>query len=682
MEKDEPAIVVPFLITNDNIEYPILVYNVIEELIKPMDKSGKQSVHLTAAAHASFQDFSEEVLLKLVELIHATNSDKLCVVKSTKRDMVIPANRTVQVNCRANIGPVAEKTPVLFEPDELASWPDGLTVHETLTTVKQGSTSQVKIDVVNTTNHDIVLRNRTVLGRLQLVQSITPVEVKLKDEPIPTTQETATSAKQAQVTVEQKVQEDDGDNNQFLPEVDLSGLTEQRQVASTMLRKECRSFAKTEEEIGCIKDLELGITLTTNEPVQKNYVSVPRPLYPEVKQYIEDLLNHDFIRESKSAYSSPVVCIRKKDGTLRLCVDYRELNRRTIPDRHPIPRVQETLDSLGGNAWFSVLDQGKAYHQGFVKPSSQPLTAFMTPWGLYEWVRIPFRLMNAPASFQRFMEHCLGELCDEIAIPYLDDVIVFSQTFEEHVEHLRTVLRRLREHGVKLKQKKCKLFKREVTFLGRVVSKDGYSMDPENISAVASLTKTTPQTIGDIRKLLGLLSYYRRYVPNFAQKAKPLYDLLTRTATTDGRRDQDKRSKNATKNGQLPSSSKIMWTEKHRAVLEKLIGHLVTPPVMAYPDYQKPYIVHTDASKDGLGAVLYQEQGETIRVIAYASRSLTTAEKNYHLHAGKLEFLALKWAVTDHFHDYLYYAPEFTVVTDNNPLTYVLTSARLNATGL
>ena len=201
LEKDEPAIVVPFLITNDNIEYPILGYNVIEELIKPMDKSGKQSVHLTAAAHASFQDFSEEVLLKLVELIQATNSDKLCVVKSTKRDMVIPANRTVQVNCRANIGPVAEKTPVLFEPDELASWPDGLTVHETLTTVKQGSTSQVKIDIVNTTNHDIVLRNRTVLGRLQLVQSITPVEVKLKDEPIPTTQETATSAKPAQVTV-------------------------------------------------------------------------------------------------------------------------------------------------------------------------------------------------------------------------------------------------------------------------------------------------------------------------------------------------------------------------------------------------------------------------------------------------------------------------------------------------
>ena len=125
-----------------------------------------------------------------------------------------------------------------------------------------------------------------------------------------------------------------------------------------MLREECHSFARNDEDIGCINNLELGINLTTYEPVQKNYVSVPRPLYPEVKQYIEDLLNKQFIKESRSAYSSPVVCIRKKDGTLRLCVDYRELNRRTVPDRHPIPRVQETLDSLGGNSWFSVLDQG------------------------------------------------------------------------------------------------------------------------------------------------------------------------------------------------------------------------------------------------------------------------------------------------------------------------------------
>ena len=159
-----------------------------------------------------------------------------------------------------------------------------------------------------------------------------------------------------------------------------------------MLLEESDCFARDDEDIGCSEELKMKINLTDNIPVQKNYNSIPKPLYPEVKQYIEDLLNRKFICKSKSAYSSPVVCVRKKDGTLRLCVDYRELNRRTIADRHPLPKVQTTLENIGGNSWFSLLDQGKAYHQGFIETADQHKTAFITPWGLYEWVRIPFGL--------------------------------------------------------------------------------------------------------------------------------------------------------------------------------------------------------------------------------------------------------------------------------------------------
>ena len=218
-------------------------------------------------------------------------------------------------------------------------------------------------------------------------------------------------------------------------------------------------------------------------------------------------------------------------------------------------------------------------------------------------------------------------------------------------------------------------------FLGRVISQDGYQIDPKATCAVIAMTNLRPRTVGEVRRLMGLLGVYRRHIKHFAQTAKPIYDLLSLDLRKKKNVTSTKHSPRGN-SGQVSSSSPVEWETQHQSALEVLIDHITSPPVLAYPDYDAAFIVHTDALQDGLGAVLYQEQNGSTRVIAYASRTLTPSERNYHMHSGKLEFLSLKWAVTEQFRDYLYYAPEFVVYTDNNPLTYVLTSAKLNATGL
>ena len=671
LSSPESKLSVPFLVTNDCIDTPIVGYNVIEELFRA---EGNETTRRTDVAVA-FKSLRKKDTETFVNLVQDKSSNELCALKTSKRDVIIQKGQILKISCRANTGPLTNSIPVLFEPDELESLPHGLEVPEALLTLTKGKTSRVDIEVHNTSNHDITLKGRTVMGRLQLVQSVTPVEVNAVPQAPEKAQQCHTPAPGGIPNATT------GTVPTHIQEMDMKGLTsDQIRVATEMLCEEADSFSKDDNDIGCAEQLQMKINLNDHKPVQKNYVAVPRPLYPEVKSYIEDLLNRKFIKPSMSSYSSPVVCVRKKDKSLRLCVDYRALNKKSIPDRHPIPRVQECLDNLGGNEWFSVLDQGKAYHQGFVSKESQHLTAFVTPWGLYEWTRIPFGLSNAPATFQRFMEGCLGDLRDDVCIPYLDDVIVFSTSFEEHVCHLRRVLRRLREHGVKLKPKKCKLFQKEVVFLGHIVSAAGYKFDSSGIKPLQHLQESQPKTVQEVLKLMGFLNYYRKYIRDFSRTAKPIYDLLkqphseTKTSTSQRKKGKD--------SSQVHPNSPVLWTTQHQDALTKLITPLTCQPIMAYPDYNRPFVLHTDASKDGLGAVLYQEHDGKLRVIAYASRTLTPAETNYHLHSGKLEFLAMKWAICDHFRDYLYYAPSFTVYTDNNPLTYVLSSAKLNATGL
>ena len=341
----------------------------------------------------------------------------------------------------------------------------------------------------------------------------------------------------------------------------------------------------------------------------------------------------------------------------------RKLNNRTVKDAYSLPRIESILDSLGGAQVFSTLDLKAGYWQVEMAEECKAYTAFTCgPLGFYECDTMPFGATNAPATFQRLMHDCLGELNMNWCIVYLDDIIIFSDTKEEHLKRLEAVFQKLCAAGLKLKPSKCFFFKEEIEYLEHVVSGKGISTNPKKIEAVSKWP--TPRTVYDVRSFLGFVGYYRRFIKNFSKITKPIREVIT------GLENQSKRAAKKTY---------IEWSDAADTAFEQLKAMCVSTPILAYPNYQLPFTLHTDSSTDGLGAVLYQKQDGKMRVIAYASRSVSKAEANYPAH--KLEFLALKWAVCEKFHEYLYGSKPFEVFTDNNPLTYVLTSAKLDACG-
>ena len=367
------------------------------------------------------------------------------------------------------------------------------------------------------------------------------------------------------------------------------------------------------------------------------------------------------IVESHSPYAAPVVLVRKKDGSLRLCVDYRRLNLKTVGDAYPLPRIQESLDALVGAQYFSTLDLASGYHQISMDPRDQHKTAFTTPFSLYEYTRMPMGLASAPATFQRLMQATMSDFAFQFLLVYLDDLLVYSKTFDEHMEHLERLLQRVTETGLKLKASKCQFLRREVTYLGHTISADGVSCESGKVECVQNWP--TPTTTTELRSFLGFASYYRRFISGFARIAGPLHDLVS-----EGAKHSKKKAADVSR----------LWGPKHQEAFDSLKEAMTTAPVLGYNDYTKPFILETDASHDGLSAILSQEQDGKSRVLAFASRRLRPSEKNSSLYSSmKLEFLAMKWAITDKFRHYLL-GGKFKVITDNNPLTY-FRSAKLGA---
>lgn len=390
-------------------------------------------------------------------------------------------------------------------------------------------------------------------------------------------------------------------------------------------------------------------------PLAPGAAPVSRPMYrlspvelEEVKRQVTDLLAKGMVRPSTSPYSAPILFVGKKDGTLRMCIDYRGLNSSTIKNRYPLPRVDDLLDKLKGSAVYSSVDLQQGYNQIRISDSDIPKTAFRTPFGHFEYTVLSFGLVNAPATFQAVMDRLFRPFLDKFVVCYLDDILVYSKNVDEHIEHLRQVFDVLRREQLYAKLSKCHWAKSQVEYLGHIVSADGIRMDPRKTSAVKDWPK--PTNVSDLRKFLGLTNYFRKFIERYSILVAPLTSLTRKGAFT----------------------SPEAWTKECQAAFEAVKQVVASDIVLRFPDYSLPFRVEviTDASLYGTGAVLLQEG----RPVAFTSQKFTAAERNYT--TGEQELLAVLHALRE-WRCYLEGHP-FVVKTDHKPLTFLQGVPTLN----
>lgn len=389
-------------------------------------------------------------------------------------------------------------------------------------------------------------------------------------------------------------------------------------------------------ELGRTPILQHHIPTGDNPPVSLPPRRIPFNRLKEVDKFITEGLQNDLIQPSTSPWAAPLVLVRKPDGSTRFCVDYRKLNESTANVSWPLPRIDDALSILNGAKYFTTLDLAKGYYQVPVAPADQPKTAFTSHRGLYEFKAMPFGLKGAPATFQRLMMSILREENWEELLIYLDDVLIFSKSFEEHMVLLDKVFTKLRIANLKLQPSKCSFARSEVKYIGHVVSRSGVAPDDQKIRAVRDFP--CPKSVSEVRRFVGMASWFRRFIKDFSTIAKPLTTLTEKNRP-------------------------FLWDNTCQQAFDSLKTALSSAPVLAHPDFTKEFVVETDASDVGVGAVLIQDQ----RPIAFASRALTKEQKNYS--ATDKELTAVVFALGQ-FSMFLEARP-FTLVTDHRPLIYL-----------
>ncbi|GKC04730.1 reverse transcriptase domain-containing protein [Tanacetum coccineum] len=378
-------------------------------------------------------------------------------------------------------------------------------------------------------------------------------------------------------------------------------------------------------------------------PVAKSPYRLAPSEMQELSEQLQELQDKGFIRPSHSPWGALVLFVKKKDGSLRMCIDYRELNKLTVKNRYPLPRIDDLFDQLQGARYFSKIDLRSGYHQLRVHEDDIPKTAFRTRYGHFEFTVMPFGLTNAPAVFMDLMNRVCKPYLDKFVIVFIDDILIYSKTKEDHEVHLKLVLELLKKERLYAKFSKCEFWLQEVHFLGHVVNHNGIHVDPSKIEAVKNWK--APTTPSEIRSFLGLAGYYRRFIANFSKIAKPLTSLTQK-------------------------NKKYEWGAEQEEAFQTLKDNLCNAPILSLPDGIEDFVVFCDASNQGLGCVLMQRG----KVIAYASRQLKIHEKNYTTH--DLELGAVVFALKTWRH-YLY-GTKSVIYTDHKSLQHIFDQKELN----